>query len=682
MNPVEDRVNILVVDDLDEKLLVYRTILEELGQNVVTARSGSEALAQVLKTDFAVILLDVQMPDMDGFEAAALIRRRRKSMHTPIIFLTAYSDDIRTSAGYAHGAVDYMTTPVVPEVLRAKVSVFVELHRMTRRVLRQAEERVALAEERSKRSAAEDANRRLALLARAGAVLGRSLDPMVTALDAAKLAIPVIATAAITVLTRPDSPLWATVEATCETDGSLAERAGTRDSTDPALATRVDRVLDGEQFDWSERELILPLRARDSTIGAMILSRDAAAAPFDTSDRTVAEALVARAAIAIDNARLYESIQAADRHKNEFLSMLAHELRNPLAPILNASEILRLAVPDNLQVQWARTIIARQMSHLVRLVDDLLDVSRITSGKIRLSLGPVKLDEVIADAVEASRSAFERAGHVLDVHYPDDAVWLHGDAARLTQVFTNLLNNAAKYTDPGGQVCVNVECEPEQAVIRVKDTGIGIAPDMLHSIFDLFTQAGRTLDRAQGGLGIGLSLVRRLVTKHGGTVSAFSEGPGKGTEITVRLPLGPAPNDPGFAQPVAEADIRNLVILIVDDHVDGAGSLAVLLRTMCRAVYVAHRGVTGLELAMEHRPDAIILDLGLPEMNGYDLAKELRSRSETRRIPLIALSGYGRDEDVIRSRDAGIGWHLVKPVDAVELRRTLELLVTSNSGKG
>jgi signal transduction histidine kinase len=675
MNSAEDRTNILVVDDLDEKLLVYRTILDELGQNVVTARSGGEALAHLLKTDFAVILLDVQMPGMDGFETAGLIRRRRKTMHTPIIFLTAFTDEVRTSTGYAHGAVDYMSTPVVPEILRAKVRVFVELYRMTRRVLRQADERVVLAEERSKRTAAEEANRRLALLARAGAVLGRSLDPAVTAMDAAKLAVPVLASSAVTILTRPDSSAWFTASAT-------TEQTGTRDSLDADLAARVEQVLAGEPLEWNDRELILPLRAREAMIGGLVFAKDADAPPFDASDRTVAEALAARAAIAIDNARLYEEIQSADRQKNEFLSMLAHELRNPLAPILNAAEILRLTVPDNLQVQWARTIIARQMTHLVRMVDDLLDVSRITSGKIRLSFAPVKLDEVIADAVEATRPAMERAGHHLEVHYCEQPLWVSGDAARLTQIFTNLLNNAAKYTDPGGRVDVRFESESGQAAIHVRDNGIGIPLEMLHSIFDLFMQAGHTLDRAQGGLGIGLSLVQRLVAKHGGTVSAFSEGAGKGSEITVRLPLISAPGTSPLVESPTDVDLRKMVILIVDDHVDGAGSLAMLLRTMCRAVYVAHRGVTGLELALEHRPDAIILDIGLPGMNGYELARELRSRPETRRAAILALSGYGRDDDRALSRDAGIDRHLVKPVDAVELRRTLEVLAGARSIDG
>jgi signal transduction histidine kinase/CheY-like chemotaxis protein len=663
----EERANILVVDDLDDKLLVYRTILEELGQNVVTARSGEEALAHLLRTEFAVILLDVQMPGMDGFETAEMIRRRRKSMHTPIIFLTAFTDEVRTATGYAHGAVDYIATPVVPEVLRAKVRVFVDLHRMTQRVLKQAEERVALAEERTRRTSAEDANRRLALLARAGAVLGRSLDPMETAADVIKLAVPALAEEAhLVLLSRPGAADWTVLSSGSEV------RTGARDQLDPARAAAIEMLFAGETPEFKPHEALLGLQAHGTLFGVLALVNPPG---FEASDRTVAEALVARAAIAIENGRLYQSVQAADRQKNDFLSMLAHELRNPLAPILNAAEILRLAAPDHQQVQWARTIITRQMNHLVRLVDDLLDISRITSGKIRLVTAPVNLEEVFDDAVEASRPMMERFGHTLQVTPPAEAVWVNGDAARLIQVFTNLLNNAAKYTDPGGRITVTAEREADSVAIRVRDTGIGLPADKLDSIFDLFTQVGAPQERSQGGLGIGLSLVRRLVTKHGGTVAAFSEGLGRGSEFVVRLPTIPVPTSEAAKLTPAPADLKMLDVLLVDDNVDGAGTLATVLRSFCRTVYVAHRGETGLELAREHRPDAIILDINLPGMSGYDLARELRARPDTRGAALIALTGHGRKHDVRQSREAGFDRHLVKPVSAAELRLVLESLL-------
>jgi signal transduction histidine kinase/CheY-like chemotaxis protein len=456
----------------------------------------------------------------------------------------------------------------------------------------------------------------------------------------------------------------------------------TRESLTPARVQTVEKLLAGADLDQEDGdELFLPLEARGKPFGALVLSKRAGA-KFDGADFTVAEALASRAAIALENARLYQNIEAADRQKNEFLSMLAHELRNPLAPILHAAEILRLAVPEQPQVQWALSVITRQMNHMVLLVDDLLDVSRITSGKIRLQLQPVGLEVVIADAVAAARPAMERVGHLLQTILPPESIWVNGNAARLTQIVTNLFNKAIKYTDPGGRIWVTLERQDDNAVIRVRDTGIGIPPEMLGTMFDLFTQVDRTLDRAQGGLGIGLSLVRRLVGKHGGTVSAFSEGAGKGSEITVKLPAIPTPRDTEpSAEETAPGDLKRLCVLVVDDNVDGAGSLAMLLRMMCREVHVAHHGATGLELALEHRPDIIILDIGLPGISGYDLARRLRAEPSTRSAILLALTGYGRDDDQRRSKEGGFDRHLVKPVDLVELRKVLESLTAERPNK-
>ena len=352
---------------------------------------------------------------------------------------------------------------------------------------------------------------------------------------------------------------------------------------------------------------MLPLCARGKPFGALILSRESGS--FDPPDVTVADVLAGRAAVALENARLYQGIEAADRQKNEFLSMLAHELRNPLAPIVNAAEILRLALPNEPQVQWARNVIDRQLNHMVRLVDDLLDVSRITSGKIRLQRGPVQISEVLSTAIEASRPLIDRAGHKFEIAIPEQSIWVDGDAARLSQVATNLLRNAAKYTDSGGRVCLAVECEGDTAIISVRDTGIGIPPDMLHAVFELFTQVDRSLDRAQGGLGIGLTLVHRLVAMHGGTVSAVSEGLGKGSEFVVRLPTIPSPH---AAEPAATPTVRReqsrldqVSVLVVDDHVDGAGSLAALLgafaaRCMWRNGAAGHRPRPDPPAAVHH----------------------------------------------------------------------------------
>ncbi len=549
----EESVKILVVDDLPEKLLVYETILGGLGPTLVTARSGEEALRAVLRDDFAVILLDVQMPGgMSGLEAAALIRGRRRSAHTPIIFLTAFgADEVRAAEGYAQGAVDYMSTPVVPEILRAKVRVFVDLYRMTQQVKQQAEERVALAEERAKRAAAEEATRRSAFLAEVSRELADSLDPDTTARTLAQQAVPFLADLAGVTLAGPPGTPWRTELAWAAPDGPAAGRRVTsadaprdalRDAVDRALARGTVEMLsdvDVAAPDGGPRvrsALVLPLAARGRTLGALTLAFGPARA-HGPGDLALAEELASRAGIALDNARLYKDVQTADRQKNDFLSMLAHELRNPLAPIRNASEVLRMAGGAEPRVVWAREIISRQLGHLVRLVDDLLDVSRITQGKIRLQTARVDLVAVAADAVEASRPLIDARRHRLDVDLPGEPVEVIGDPTRLAQVLANLLNNAAKYTDEGGHVCLAVAVEGGAAVARVRDTGIGIPAEELPRVFDLFAQLDTALDRSQGGLGIGLTLVRRLVELHGGRVEVASEGPGRGSEFTVRVPL-------------------------------------------------------------------------------------------------------------------------------------------------
>src|SRR5947209_8286999 len=452
----DDKVDILIVDDLPEKVLVYRAILDELGENLVVARSGPEALAQILKREFAVILLDVYMPDMDGLETAALIRQRKKSAHTPIIFVTALADEMRVAQGYAQGAVDYILAPVNPDVLRAKVKVFVDLFRMSRQIKRQAEERVALAEERSRRAAAEEANRRLALLARAGAVLGRSLDYERTAVDTARLPVPVLSDVAALVLAMPAAGVPRTVLAR-SADGDVVVDGDAE--LPPNLAAIVARAFaegvaafdprPAAGADPSPVLAALPLTAAGRTVAVLALARTDPGRPFALADLAAADTLASRAASALENARLYQEIQQADRQKNEFLSMLAHELRNPLAPIRNAAAILRGAADDPVHRRWAAAVIDRQVGHMVRMVDDLLDISRINRGKIRLRREAVDLASVVAEAVEASRPDIESRRHDLTVVLPPVSPRVDGDPTRLAQVVTNLLNNAAKYTEPG-----------------------------------------------------------------------------------------------------------------------------------------------------------------------------------------------------------------------------------------
>lgn len=688
----DEPTNILVVDDLPEKLLVYRTILGELNQNLITADSGEEALRAVLNHDFAVILLDVNMPGLSGLETAAMIRRRRRSAHTPIIFLTAFTDEVRVAEGYAQGAVDYISTPVVPAILRAKVRVFADLYRMTQQVRRQAEERIALAEERSRREAAEEANSRLAFLTHAGAVLGGSLDQEVIARDAVRLALSSLADVAAIVSYPPDSREPRVVRGRVEAGEPLIDAIAGREVLDSEAWDLIAQSTTGTASAKGESVLAVPLRARGGVVAALWLSRRPTARMFPAADVAVAEQFASRAAIALENARLYHELQLADRQKNEFLSMLAHELRNPLAPIRNANEVLQQNATDPNRVLWAHGVIDRQLTHLVRLVDDLLDISRLTLGKIRLSVELVTLDAIVAQAVEATRPLIDKFRHDLEVTLPNDAVWLRGDPARLIQVFANLLNNAAKYTDPGGRIVLTATLDagnPDQTsadgaaadssfvTVRLRDTGVGISRDLLRSVFDLFTQANRSLDRSQGGLGIGLTLVRKLVEMHGGTVEAHSEGLGRGSEFVVRLPLSAI--NPHDAQPVSHSmesprPTRQLRVVLVDDNVDGVESLADLIGLLGHQVRIAHDGPTGIRVVSEFDPDIVLLDIGLPGMDGYEVARRIRREFGTR-IVLIAVSGYGREEDREQSREAGCQQHLVKPVEF----RALQTLLASVS---
>ena len=678
------KTKILIVDDLPEKHLVYKVILEELGQELVFALSGTEALRQVLQNDFAVILLDVNMPDMDGFETAALIRQRKRSAHTPIIFVTAFADELRAAEGYAHGAVDYILAPVVPEILRTKIKVFVELFRMTESVKRQAEEQIILVEERSKRAAAEEANRRLAFLARAGAVLGHSLDYSVTARDVVKLAVPTLADLAVLAQRESGTGNWSVLHAYDRGGEPGLEELTGLEQFPGEWRIAIDQVLStGDLVSLSSAAeghgasgpgaIVLPLRARGQTFAALAFSREPSSRWFTAADTTIAEALASRAAIALENARLYKDIEQADRQKNEFLSMLAHELRNPLAPIRNSVAVLRMHRDRAPEAAWAQDVIDRQVSHLVRLVDDLLDVSRITRGKIRLEFEQVEVATIINNAVETSRPNIEAGGHQLEVQIPDSPIWISADQARISQVLANLLNNAAKYTPDGGLIRISAALERDEVVFRVRDNGVGIPPEMLAKVFDLFTQVDRSLDRSQGGLGIGLTLVQRLIEMHGGRVEASSAGPGQGSEFVVRLPASTAPQTHRETDQSQEAfaALGRLRILVVDDNVDAADSLAKLLRLGGHQIRIAYDGTAALEAAETFRPQAVVLDLGLPGIDGYEVARRLREDGANSATLLIALSGYGRQEDIDRSGEVGFDHHLVKPVDYEALLRIL-----------
>lgn len=367
-----------------------------------------------------------------------------------------------------------------------------------------------------------------------------------------------------------------------------------------------------------------------------------------------------------------EALREADRRKDEFLAMLSHELRNPLAPIAIAVQILNRNPSDDPVQRQARDIIDRQTASLTRLVDDLLEVSRITSGRIQLQMKRVALRDVVDRAIESVRAAISAHRHTLQVSLPLESVWLHADAARIEQVVINLLNNAAKYTDDGGRIQLIVELEKTQAILRVIDNGMGIEPDLLPRIFDLFTQARRSLARSQGGLGIGLSLVQRLVTMHGGTVTASSTV-GRGSEFIVRLPVQQVStiSEADLATAAPGAAAQALRVLIVDDNVDAARSLGLLLESWKHSVALAHDGLSALEVVSEIRPHVVFLDIGLPSIDGYEVARRLRDEYPRDDLTLVALTGYGLRSDRERAEQAGFDLHLVKPADIAAVMRCL-----------
>ena len=369
-----------------------------------------------------------------------------------------------------------------------------------------------------------------------------------------------------------------------------------------------------------------------------------------------------------------EALVDLHRRKDEFLAMLSHELRNPLAAITNAVELLDLERDAAFQ-QKARTIIRRQVGNLVVLVNDLLEVSRVLSGRIQLHQEELDLRGVAQQAVETARTLMDQRKHRLNVALPPEPAWVLGDAIRLEEVIVNLLSNAAKYTPERGDIWLSMEEKGEEVVIRVKDSGVGIAPDLLPQIFDLFTQAQRTLDRSQGGLGIGLTVVRKVIEMHGGTTEAHSSGLGRGSEFIVRLPAVRSPAQVKIPGAKRAQPGQTWRVLIVDDNADSADSIAAILETSGHEVEVAYSAQKALEMAVEHQPDIVLLDIGLPDMDGYEVAKHLRQTPELKEMRLIAITGYGQESDRQRSREAGFDEHLVKPVEWQKLEELLASLM-------
>jgi signal transduction histidine kinase len=542
-------INILIVDDEPKNLTALETLLDSPGYRLVRAESADQALLALVAEEFAVLILDVRMPGMTGFELAQIIKGRKKTSRIPIIFLTAYySEDQHILEGYGSGAVDYLHKPVNGPVLCSKVAVFAELHRKGREV--------------------EISNR--ALLA------------------------------------------------------EVTER----------------------------RRAELELKDLNENLDRLVFERTRALE------------------------QLQSELREADRRKDEFIATLAHELRNPLAPVRSAAQILQRQAVAGDGAQWARDVIVRQVGIMVRLIDDLMDVSRINQGRIELQRERIDLARVLEIAVEASRPHMAERGHELQVSGAETPLWLNGDSTRLSQIFVNLLTNAAKYTDHGGHIRIDVARDDAAVSVSVADDGIGIPAEELGAVFEMFSQVHSTVSRSQGGLGIGLSLVKHLVELHGGRVSARSPGPGRGSVFVVSLPLladqqAPRPD----ANPAPEAAAaESLRILVVDDNVDGAEALLRFLELLGHEVRMVHDGEAAIAAVAEYRPQVMLLDIGLPLMDGYEVCRRVRSQPWGKQLAVVALSGWGDKEAQRRGEAAGFDRHLVKPVDEPVLVSTLASL--------
>ncbi|WP_375773866.1 response regulator [Archangium gephyra] len=741
--PTLSRVDVLTVDDTPANLRALEVLMADMGANIVTASSGDEALRLLLDRDFALILLDVQMPGMDGYETASLIRMRERTRHIPIIFITAYNrSEVNVSRGYELGAVDYLFKPIVPEIFRTKVTVFLDLHRKTEEVrrqaelLRQAENREherELAEARThyERSLLEQEMERERKVSEAREQRAQELVRLVNEKEQAQAALHesnarlrLLADVASRLLKGPDGRtlLNSVHHQIVEHLGlevcmgylfqeghsvlQLAAHAGIPEgmlhrleplAPGQGVAGRVAAdskrwVLDAGAaangpLPDAAPELGLaalacyPLISQGRVLGTLAFGTRVMRA-FSADELSLMQGVCDQVAVALERERLIGALREADRRKDEFLAMLAHELRNPLAPVRHALEVFRMRMWQDDIIQRTIASADRQVAHMTRLVDDLLDVSRITRGKVELKPVLVPLSDVVEGAVQACEPIVSQRRHELSVSMPSETVMLNVDPTRMTQVVANLLHNAAKYTPSGGRIHLKAERQGDELVLSVRDNGIGLKPEMLHRVFELFVQVDPGSDRAQGGLGLGLTLVRSLVEMHGGSVSARSEGMSQGSEFTVRLPL---PDEtpaalalPGMLKAAAATaqKLQPLHILLVEDNPDIRETLKDLLELHGHRVQEASDGRSAVDLVLSERPQVALVDIGLPELDGYKVAELVRASAGGAATRLVALTGYGHPEDRKRALEAGFDAHLVKPVSSDDLSQVLKKLCT------
>jgi signal transduction histidine kinase len=611
---------VLVADDnADMRDYLARLLGERF--DVETVPDGSAALASVKRRQPDVIISDVMMPGLNGFQLVSALRAGEGTQAVPIILLSARAGEEARIDGLNAGADDYLVKPfsareliarVEAQVARARLRSLEEAHAMRlASVFQHAPVGVAIL--RGPDHVFEFANQQYLELVARPEVVGKP----------AREALPELAGQGVFELL---DRVYATAEPV------VAHSMRTK-------LQRTDDTVEEAFFDVAYQPLLDEQR-RATGIAVVVV---------DVSELTLAR----------------REAESANRAKDEFLAMLGHELRNPLAPILTALQLMRLR--NLIGGEREREIIERQVRHVVSLVDDLLDVSRITRGSVQLKRARVDLTDVVAKAIEMTSPAIEERRHVLNVRVPR-GLEVQGDAARLAQVLANLLTNAAKYTDPGGRISVEGRVENAEAVIVVTDAGRGIAPDTLPRIFQLFSQERQEIDRSEGGLGLGLAIVRSLVQAHGGTVEAHSAGKGLGASFTVRLPLAgsEAGTEPASESQIAAAEIPSatgLRILIVDDNPDAAEMLSESLRSLGHTVQMAYNGFTALQFAADVHPDVVLLDLGLPVMDGFEVAERLKAIPGMERVSFVAITGYGQEGDRERTQQAGFDEHMVKPVD-------------------
>lgn len=665
-------INILLVDDQPAKLLAYQTILEELGENILMAHSAREALEVLLQNDVALLLVDVVMPELDGFELVEIIRAHPRFEKTAVMFVSGvHLSDIDRIRGYSAGAVDYVLVPIVPELLRAKVRVFADLHRKTRQLEhlnRDLEGRIALRTadlEASTQGWKESEGRlRLALTsARAGAWEWRFPSKPPTGSAAAA--------------TEDGEMRWSP-----ELFALLGLAANERAPTRVEFLAHVD-VEDRDRVGALLQSLLEPT-GRGPSPGSFELEfrfrrpghrtpmwlRTTGEVVVDADGRPTIARGIHQDVTTRKNAELQLEVEA--RRKDEFLATLAHELRNPLAPILSCVRMLKSGALQPAAQLRSHDILERQVVHLVRLVDDLIDVSRISRGTITLQSQPTDLAALVRAAVDAT--SLRASGHVIVTQLRERGPFVSVDPIRMAQVVSNILDNATKFTPPGGKILVGLAEDNEDAVLRIVDTGIGIAAQNIDRVFDLFTQ----VERGSGGrgLGIGLALVRRLIELQGGTVTASSGGEGQGTEIVVRLPSLSEPRAEAASgqQEAPATQDQPIRFLLVDDNVDAANTLAELLEMSGCCARAAYSGEEATRAGEGFEPDIVLLDLGMPVMDGFEAAKLVRQTAWGRRAKLVAVTGWGQPSDRKRTADAGFDGHLVKPVDLDVVLGLVELV--------